>query len=295
MQRPAVLSLVQRVSRRTLALGLLALLSLIVGYVGQGSWGVGVATPSAVGAIVTDVVGGAGSRKPVRATVSLAVTNVGTDQIRVLGPASNGSGTNVLTLTPPDLVVGPRVIGRVDADVELDCDQPAPLRMPDLRLEFHDGARRALSVGGSAMLLEACSRAAPSARPLVAVIEPQPATTGTPPTSDARLAVRLSSPTGRRLEILAIRAGGVTLPISTPVTIPGKVSAVVRLTTPKTCPMQWQVAGIPSALTVDVNQEPPQGSGRTASSVAESGATLRLRLGPNLTSWLLDTSCAAAS
>jgi hypothetical protein len=83
--------------------------------------------------------------------------------------------------------------------------------------------------------------------------------------------------------------------MSTPVTIAGKVSAVVKLTAPKTCPMQWQLAGIPSALTVDVNQEPPLGSGLNAGSVAESGATLRLRLGPDLTSWLLDTSCAAAS
>lgn len=283
MQRPAIMNLARTVDRRVIGLGLVGLLTLTVGYVGQGSWEVGASIPSSANAMVTDVVGGAGSRKPVRVKVSLAVTNGGTEQIRVVEAASNGNGTAVLGLSPSNLLVEPGVFGRIDADVTLDCDRSEPLRLPDLQLELRDGTRQGLQIGGSGMLLEACSRAEPGVRPLTASILPPTSTT-----DNVRLAVRLSSPSGRRINVLAIRAGGAVLQMpSTPMKVVGKIPVVVLLAAPKTCPIQWQVAGIPSALTADVvsSSDTPG---------AESSATVRLRLGPALTSWLLATACSAA-
>jgi hypothetical protein len=297
MMRPAIRDLARKVTtlrhRRGLEIGLLGLLALIVGFVGQGSWGVGVATPTSVGAIVTDVIGGAGSRDPVRVKISLAVTNLGLDPVRVLQPDSTGSGTGsgtgtrLLGLTPADLLVDPGAIGRIEADVTLDCRLPEPLQLPDLQLELHDGTRRGLPVSAGEMPLEACSRAAAAVRPLAAAID-------SPPSGD-QLAVRLSSPTGRRTDVRAIRAGGAVLAMSAPtVTVAGKEPTVVRLTAPRTCPPQWQLAGVPSALTADLTT--PSGPASTPEPGAPNpaGATVRLNLGPALTSWLLATSCVAS-
>jgi len=304
MQRPAIMDPARGVNRHVIGFGLVGLIAFGIGYLGQGSWGVGATNPSAASAIVTDVVGGAGSRKPVQVKVSLGVTNSGTEQIRVVGPDGNGNGTAVITLSPPRLRIRPGAIGRIDAEVSLDCDLPEPLRMPGLRLELRDGAVREIPVGGSGMLLEACSRAQPAVRPLAATMlapavpsdQPTP-TTSTPPaqtttttTDDGRLAVRLSSPTGRRTRVLAVRAGGVDLRM-TPVTVAGKAAVVVQLSAPLTCPVQWQITGIPSSLNLDVVPDPVPKAGQAPSSTTDSRATLRLRLGPALTTWLLATSC----
>lgn len=300
MQRPAIMKLAPGVDRRLLGLGLVGLLTFTVGFVGQGSWGVGAATPSSVGAVVTDVVGGVGSRKPVRVKISMAVTNSGPESVRVVGPDSNGTGVRMLALSPADLIIEPRAIGWIDADVTLDCERPEPLQLPDLRLELPDGVRRAFRIGGSGMLLEACSRAAPAVRPLIATIPTAPATTPSPSgTSEDRLTVLLSSPTGRRSDVRAIRAGGAVLPMSpTTVTVAGPTPVAVHLTAPRPCPVQWQITGIPSALTIDLAPapKPPEkpSSATQLGSSSEFGATLRLRLGPALTSWLLATSCPEA-
>ena len=218
MQRPAILNLARGVDLRLIALGLVALLTFGVGFFGQGSWEVGAATPTAVSAIVTDVVGGAGSRKPVRVKISLAVTNSGAEPVRVLGPDSNGNGARLFGLSPSQLIIDPDVIGRIDADVGLDCDRPEPLLLPDLRLELPDGVRRGFPIGGSDLLLEACSRAAPAVRPLVATVPtPAPSPSPTAPaarTGDRQFTVLLRSPTGRRSDVRAVRAGGVDLPMS---------------------------------------------------------------------------------
>lgn len=291
MLRPASTRLIRKVTslphRQALGIGLVGLLTLTVGYVGQGSWGVGVAVPTAVGATVTDVIGGASSQKPVRVTISLAVTNVGLEPVRVLLPDSNGTGTRVLGLAPADLLVDPGEIGRIDADATLDCRLPEPLRLPELQLELGDGTRRELQVGGSGMLLEACSRAAPAVRPLAATI--------VPPSPGGQLTVQLSSPTGRRTDVRAFRAGGAVLTMSTTrATVAGKVRTIVRLSAPKTCPVQWQLAGAPSALTADLTTPEDQAPGGNVSARTPSGATVRLLLGPALASWLLATSCPAA-
>jgi hypothetical protein len=299
MQRPVMTTLGREVDRRLIGVTLVGLLALTLGYLGQGSWGVGAATSSAVGAIVTDVVGGAGSRKPVRVTVSMAVTNVGTEQVRVLSPDSTGDGTAVLALSPSELLVEPGMIGRIDADVTLDCHLPEQLlRLPDLRLQLRDGTRRELPVSGSGKLLEACSRAIPEVRPLVATLpNPTPTPTANPtPTAttradDDRFTVRLNSPTGRRIDIREIRAGGVVLKTSpAALTIVGQAQVVVQLTAPKPCPQQWQVAGIPNTLTVDLLPDPAQ----APNADPKFGATIQLRLGAALASWLLATSCPAS-
>jgi hypothetical protein len=73
----------------------------------------------------------------------------------------------------------------------------------------------------------------------------------------------------------------------TTVALAGKSSVVVRLTAPTACPWQWQVTGIPSAVTVDLRSDPAT----DLRASADSGATVRLRLGSGLTSWLLSRSC----
>ncbi|HST84252.1 MAG TPA: hypothetical protein VLL08_21125 [Kineosporiaceae bacterium] len=300
MRLPAITELArrldERLDRRLTGVALVGLLAFVAGYLGQGSWGVGTATSSAAGAIVTDVVGGAGTRTPVPATVSLAVTNVGLERVRVLGTEANGLGTVVQNLTPPDLELDPGMIGRFDADVTLDCKLSKPLRMPDVRLELPNGKLRRIPVSGSGMLLEACSRAAPSVRPLVAALS-TPTPTPTQPTH--LLTVQLSSPTGRQVEVRNIRAGGVALRISPPtVTITGRAPVDVQLTAPQGCPVQWLVAGVPTVLTVDLRPASAPGPRPTSSqepvSDAEFGSTVQLRLGPALASWLL-AACSAAS
>jgi hypothetical protein len=282
MRRPMVINLAPGNNRRALSFVLIGLLSLTVGYIGQGFWDVGRPTPAAASAIVTDVVGGAGSRKSVRILVSLAITNTGTAPVQVFKPESRGDGTEILALTPSDLRVDPDRIGRVDADVTLDCDRPEPLQLADLQLQLTDGARRPLQINGAGMVLEACSRASTAVRPLAATTSVKSSA------DDGRLAVRLSSPTGRAIDVLAVRAGGVDLAMSpTTVTLAGKSSVVVRLTAPTACPTQWRVTGIPSAVTVDLRSDPAT----DLRASADSGATVRLRLGSGLTSWLLDRSC----
>ncbi len=294
MQRPVITDLARGVDRRLIGLSLVGLLALAIGYLGQNSWGVGSAASAATGAIVTDVIGSAGSRNPVRAKVSVAVTNRGSQQIRVLKPDLPGDGTAVLSLSPSELRVDPGAIGRVDADVSLRCDLPEPLRLPDLRMELRNGTLWGLPVSGSGMMVEACSRAASAFRPLVGALARRPAgtspATGTSPTGGERLTVRLHSPTGRRFDVPQIRAGGVVLTMSpATVALTGKTPVVVHLTAPKSCPVQWQIPGIPSALSVDLR--PPASS--RPSRAAEFGATVWLQLGPAVASWLLATSCPA--
>jgi hypothetical protein len=109
---------------------------------------------------------------------------------------------------------------------------------------------------------------------------------------DGGLAVRLSSPTGRRIKVQLIRAGSVPLTMTpNSVTIAEKAQIVVHLKAPRSCPAEWQLAGLPSALTVDLTPE-PEGTGDLQDA---SGAIVRLRLGSPLTSWLLSTSCPGST
>ena len=268
------------IRRPAFGLGLIGLLSFVVGVLGQGSWGIGArAAPSAVSVAVTDVTGGAGNRRPVRAQLSLTITNLGTDEVSVLPPLTAGNGARVLGLQPPAPVVKPRTIAVVDADVALDCDATQPLQLPDLQLLMIDGVRRSVEIGDSGRILEACSRAVSAVRPLAVELGPI-AKDDSRPGQDRRRSIVLSSPTGRRIDVTAVRSGGVTLLTPPkPVTVTGSARVVVQLTAPATCPVQWRVAGIPSSLSVDL----APGS--------DAGATLRLRLGPPLTTWLLATSC----
>jgi hypothetical protein len=136
------------------------------------------------------------------------------------------------------------------------------------------------------MLLEACSSTVPALRPLSATL-------AAPVSKGDRATVRLASPTGRRVDVLAIRVGGVALQMSPArPSVVGKATTAVQLTAPTTCPMQWQVAGFPSALTIDLTREPVGGG--PPSPTAES-STARLPLGLALTSWLAATSCGAAA
>jgi hypothetical protein len=285
---------------RAVILGLLGLLTFAVGYLGQGSWRIGApAGPSAISAIATDVAGGPGSRQPIRVQVSIAVANDGSDQIRVIGFAGADSAVAIMNLEPTSLIVGPGQVGALNADVSVRCDQATALRLPALDTELIDGVRQVLPVGGSGLLLEACSRGTPSVRPLAAsIVRSTPGTgspsttpsttttTGTNPSRDVGpLIIRLTSPTGRRVDVVAIRAGGVSLLAEPfPVSVAGLAPALVRLTAPRTCPRQWQVPGAPRSLAFDLAPGSADGS----------LTTVPLRLGPELASWLLANSCPEA-
>jgi hypothetical protein len=270
--------------RRSFTVALVAVGALVVGYAGQGSWGIGVrADPPAVTAVLTDVAGGAGARQPVRLQVSMAVTNSGTQPVTVLAPVRAASGVTLLTRSPAALEVGPGQVGRIEADVSVRCASPVPAQMPDLQFELADGLRVDLPVGGSQLLLQGCSRAAPSMRPIAATIVK---TSG-----DDRLTLALTSPTGRAVTVAAIRAGGVVL-THTPArpAVAGNRSTLVRLGPPPDCPSAWAVSGTPSSLSVDLSPEP----GNEEATVApgnEELVSIALRLGPALTSWLLRSSC----
>ena len=168
----------------------------------------------------------------------------------------------------------------------MSASRSEPPLLPPFQAELPDGLSRGFHVGGSEKLLEACGRAAPAVRPLLASV-PKPSagpTSSATTTEDGSLVVRLTSPTGRRSEVRAIRAGGADLRMSpAAVTVAGKDPAVVRLIAPTSCAKQWQISGIPSALDVDLVSGPG-----TSSAVR---TTVPVRLGPVLTDWLLATSC----
>jgi hypothetical protein len=280
-----------RTSRPIVPIVALVLVTFLVGYLGQGFWRIGArAGPPSISAIATDASGGVGSREPVRARVTIAVVNDGSDQIQVVGsaPASADVPVAIFGLVPDNLVVPAGQVGQLTADVAVHCERPTALTLPALQVELIDGVQRALEVGGSGHLLEACARAVATVRPLA--ISPGPTKPYRDSTSDAgratrRLSILLSSPTGRRADIGAIRAGGVNL-LATPlpVSVAGTEPTAVQLIPPRSCPAQWQVSGVPSALTFDL--DPDSASGSVVS--------LQLKLGSPLTSWLLSTSCAVA-
>jgi hypothetical protein len=273
--------------RRTLGLGLLALLTFAIGFLGQGLWRIGVrAEPPAISAIATDVIGGAGNRLPIRTRVTIAVANHGADEIQVINPADAAAGVSVIDLEPPVLTVRPGQVGQLNADIAVRCDQATPLLLPALRVELIDGVRSRLPVGGSGLLQEACSRAAAPIRPLAVSIGA--GSTGPTPSAKTQLAggltIALSSPTGRPARVSAIRAGGVDLAATPlPVSVAAGAPVGVRLSAPGTCPVQWQVIGIPRTLEFDLAASSPSGS----------VSTVQLPVGPVLTSWLLANSCPA--
>jgi hypothetical protein len=266
---------VERVTHRTLVLGVLIVVTFVVGYLGQGIWRIGArAAPAAVSAVATEVIGGAGDRQPVRVRVAIVVANHGPEEIRVIGPQRATAGVAIVRLDPRVLVIPAGRADRLNADTSLSCDRPVPLALPALQIQLIDGSRRQLDVGGSGLLLDACSRAAGRVRPL-AVASTR--------VDGEQLVIELSSPTGRLVDITAIRADGVSLAASPlPVSFSGQVA--VRLTAPRSCPVQWQVGGIPGSLALDL----------AATVDAGTVATVRLRIGPALTSWLLTTACEAS-
>jgi hypothetical protein len=263
-------------------LGALAVLTFAVGYLGQGGWRIGTPTAPAVSAIVTDVIGGAGVRHPARVQVSISVSNDGTDEIQVIKPMAAGQGTSVLSLAPAALVVPAGESALLNANVAVDCTLPSPLLLPAFGLKLINGDQWQLRIGGSGALLEACGRAVPKIRPLAV-------TAGR--TTNGRLALLVRSPTGRPLQITAIRAGGVRLAApALPARVTGPAPVVVWLDPPPSCPMQWRVAGLPDALGFDLMPEAGSGPDSVTGWISE----LDLSIGPALISWLLATSCAVS-
>ena len=268
-------------NRRPAVLGWCALAAFAVRDLGQGSWTIGAgAAPSAVSAIITDVTGGPGGRQPIRVQALVAVSNLGTERVRVLEPARAGDENRGADPSPAVLDLEPGGRERLSAEISLDCRRTEPPQVPALEVERRDGSRVRLEIGGSDTLLEACARAAARFRPLTVTV--------TGPLNTETLAVEFHSPTGRRIDITAIRAGGIALAVpSAPVTVTGRSRTRLRLPAPKTCPAIWQTIGVPSALAVDISSRP-------ATSGTGAGATVTLAAEPALTTWLLATACAAA-
>jgi hypothetical protein len=273
--------------RHLVPLVLLVLVTFMVGYLGQGFWRIGArAGPPSISAIATDASGGVGSREPVRVRVTIAVVNDGSDQIQVVGAAAASPDVTVFGLVPDGLAVPAGQVGQLTADVAVHCERATPLAFPALQVELIDGVQRALEVGGSGKLLEACARAVATVRPLAVSAAPTKSGSASTPGANSatrRLGLLLSSPTGRPADVVAIRAGGVNL-LATPlpVSVAGTEPITVRLIPPRSCPEQWQVSGLPSVLVFDLGPDSASGS----------VVSLQLKLGSPLTSWLLSTSCA---
>lgn len=303
--------------RGRLGLGLLGLAALGAGYLGQGSWGIGVRQDlSSVSAIVTDVTGGAGARQPARLQISVAVSNQGTDPVRVRVTERLGDGVSLDRAEPETLTVEAGATARLEAGISVRCMSDRPLRLPPLALVLPDGSEVPVTVGGSARLLEGCSRAASAARPLVVEALPssgekdQESGDGGQPSPGTRLRLELRSPTGPAHRITAIRAGGVPLRVSpSPLTVPPSATVRAELEPPASCPPHWQVNGLPTAVSVDLAAAVPTGrteptgpaghtspaspgAGQDTPVAVEAGTTVQVRLGPPLTEWLLATACA---
>lgn len=258
---------------RHYVLGAVLTCAFVAGFVGQGQWRIGARPASvAVSAAAVEAVGGAGVRPPVRVVVQVAVTNQGSDAIRVVGAVMKAPSAVPAVIDPRDAKVEPERVGRINLTVLLDCSSAGRLELPTLTIALPDADRRAVPITGAGRLVEACARSGPTTRPL----------TGDDPVRDgAQLAFRLSSPTARRIVVTAVRAGGVRLPAAG-LPLPVGPATPLRLSAPKTCPQEWTVAGIPSTLTVDT-LDTDDGTGAPAS--------VPLKVGAPLTDWLLATAC----
>jgi hypothetical protein len=251
-------------------LGALLTCVFAVGFVGQGHWRIGARPASvAVSAAAVEAVGGAGARPPVRVVVQVAVTNEGSETIRVKGADARVPSAVPALLDPRDAEVMPGRVTHVDLALLLDCRTRERLDLPTLTIALPDAARRTLPITGAGRLVEACARSAPATRPITA---------GKPVRGGARLIIPLSSPTGRRIEVRAVSAGAVRLGAGGLPLAVGE-NTPLRLTAPATCPPEWRVAGVPGALTVDTDD----GTGTPAS--------VPLRVGSALTDWFLATAC----
>jgi hypothetical protein len=286
----AITTATRRITARSALVGVLVVGCFGLGYLGQGHWRIGArAAATAVSASAVEVIGGGGTGRPVRLLVFIAVVNQGSEPIRVLGPDRSRPGVETIGVEPLDLTIGGRRSGRLNATLAVDCTRPDPLQIPSLRIAGRDAVRRTIAVGGAGVLLEACGRSGARVRPL---------TIGAVRVDGGQLVVGLSSPTGRATRVFAVRAGGVPLRMDRPLDLAPTADA--RLSPPGTCPAQWLVGGIPTALDLDVATAAPAADGATGPSPSPGppttpdltpAATLRLRLGAPLISWLLSSAC----
>ncbi len=261
---------------------------LVIGYAGQSTVRIGASSHVSVSAGVIGSSGGVSGSQPVGVRLQVGVINSGDARVRVAGTWRNTSATAVQAVTPARIDIAGHTSAQLDLDVQLQCDSPGELTLPELRLEQPNGEERALPLSGASELTEVCMRGVPS-WPLVvesAQIVPRPQTPAAPDPRD-RLVLVLDSPTRRRIDLLGVSAGGVPLSFSADSTgkrtAPGGSAVLgagghttITVTAPAQCPRQWAISGLPSALRADLSD----------------GSAPELLIGDALTSWLFATACS---
>ena len=262
-----------RRGRTAVLAGLVSLVGCLAGWTAAGAWAPENPTtpPEAVTATVRDVRADADSRpEPARARLVVDVANASSGAVVVVGHATSFDAASITGLEPRNLRIAAGASHAVEIEVAVACSGPAPLRSPALRIRRADGGIRPVPVtGASQALLAVC--AAGSGQQLPLVIDKVWL-------DGRRLAVVMSSPSGRTTQVQAVRAGGVALAASQ-ATIAGE-DTTIWLDPPGDCPQTWRSDGIPQQINLDVDVGGP--------------ASLILPVGPALADWILDNSCPAA-
>ena len=274
--------------------GVLVLIGcLVTGYAGQSLIEIGAPSHVSVSAGVIGSSGGIGNTQPVRVRLQVGVVNSGDAQVRVVGRWSDTITTAIRSLTPSVVEVPGGTTAEFAVDVALACTWPDELTLPTLRLEEPNGEEEPLQISGASALTDACLRGVPAARPIGVISAtpiPSPRTAENQNTQrqDGRLELVLNSPTGRKVRIVSLRAGGVPLTMTSD--RPGEPTSAgpsarlaegspttLVLTAPKACPKQWLITGVPTSLRLEL----------------ASGSAPLVQIGRPLATWLLATACAA--
>lgn len=247
----------------------------VVGWTGMGSWRAGDArapTQTRQGtAVVTFSFATSAQGEGLRADLDVRVRNTGTEPMDVLGAQGSIRAAQVTSIEALPRTVPPGASTLLKVHVVALCGSPQPLVLPGLSVRGRDGVRRELPVqGGSAALTDVCETG-PS--PLLEVVSAR--------ADGPRFALTLTAGSGRSTRVLALRAGGVPLSGSPlPAGIDGR-DRTVWLDPPSTCSPTWISADLPDTLDSDVDVGGP--------------ATVRLRVGPALPTWLLEQGCRAGA
>jgi hypothetical protein len=254
--------------------GLVSVVGCLAGWAAAGAWAPTNATapPEAITATVRDMRPDPDSRpEPARARLVVDVVNATPGAVAVVGHSTSFDAASITGLEPRSLKIAAGASRSVVLQVAVACSGPAPLRSPALRIRRADGGIRPVPVtGASQALLAVC--AAGTAHQLPLVIDKVSL-------DGRRLALVMTSPSGRTTEVHAVRAGGVAL-AATQATIAGG-ETTIWLDPPVDCPQAWRSEGVPQQVSVDVDVGGP--------------ASITLPVGPALADWILADSCPAAS
>jgi hypothetical protein len=226
-----------------------------------------------------------------RVTWSVVVSNPGLNSIRVRAPVPGEVGAQdigFLQARPRSLVIAPGAYKDIVVETVVPCADATPLRAPELLVRGTDGREHAAPVTGAlAVVVAACEEQPPGGRAL--------ALAGTTRADDV-LTLQLTSPTGRRWNVVGVLADGALLS-SSAVTV-GAEPADVVLSAPHgaatACPTTWRTSGVPLAVEVLAHSAPTAGTQPAGPDqlVRSEPVRIPVQVGLTLTTWLLDVACA---